>query len=90
MKPENRLYLARLATGIAMGVASAYLSLSVVWVAIILLTALVYALTVFVYPPIFKVGSSSPSKRAIALNGIGAYIIFWLTTWIFSFNILFT
>lgn len=88
MKAEDKVYVVRLFTGIVIGFLSALYSPSVVWILFVVLAGLVYAATVIVLPPLVGIERSRANRRAIIMNGLGAYVAFWLVSWIFLFNIL--
>jgi len=88
MKPEDKVYVIRLVMGVLMGLLSAIYSLSVIWILLVVLAGLVYAATVFILPPLVGIERSKENRRSIIMNGLGAYIAFWLMSWIFLFNIL--
>lgn len=87
MKIDDLLYVLRLVIGLMMGVISGVLSSSFPLFLIVLLGILAYVATI----PLsirFFVADTSAKKRSAILNGIGTYVIFWITGWILFYNLI--
>lgn len=88
MKKDDLLYFLRLIIGLLMGVVSGFLSSSFPWFLIGILGILAYGATI----PLsirLVVEDTSAKKRSAIINGIGTYVLFWITGWILFYNLIY-